>query len=100
VSDGLVISTPTGTSVKSVADGEVTAIVDLGGEDAVIIIHGKYFTTYSNLNGITVSRGQKVKAGTVLGKAATSSDGEGQITFMVSNERGIFFNPEPWLKKR
>jgi hypothetical protein len=36
----------------------------------------------------------------VLGKAATSSDGEGQITFMVSNERGIFFNPEPWLKKR
>jgi septal ring factor EnvC (AmiA/AmiB activator) len=100
VSDGLVISTPTGTSVKSVADGEVTAIVDLGGEDAVIIIHGKYFTTYSNLNGITVSRGQKVKAGTVLGKAATSSDGEGQITFMVSNERGIFFNPEPWLKRR
>jgi murein DD-endopeptidase MepM/ murein hydrolase activator NlpD len=100
VSDGLVISTPTGTSVKSVADGEVTAIVDLGGEDAVIIIHGKYFTTYSNLSGVGVTRGQKVRAGTVLGKAATGSDGEGQITFMVSNEKGSFFNPEPWLKRR
>lgn len=100
VSDGLVISTPTGTTVKSVADGEVSAVVDLGGEDAVIVIHGKYFTTYSNLSGVTVSRGQKVRAGTVLGRAAAGSDGEGQTTFMVSNERGNFFNPETWLKRK
>lgn len=99
VSDGLAISTPVGTPVKSVADGEVSTVVDLGGEDAVIILHGKYFTTYSHLSGITVSRGQKVRAGTVLGKADASNDGDGQITFMVSSEKG-FLNPESWLKRR
>ncbi|RXK81729.1 murein hydrolase activator EnvC family protein [Filimonas effusa] len=100
VSDGLVISTPVGTTVKSVADGEVSAVVDLGGEDAVIVIHGKYFTTYSNLSGVSVSRGQKVRAGTILGRASAGSDGDGQTTFMVSNEKGNFFNPEFWLKRR
>lgn len=100
VSDGLVISTPTGTSVKSIADGEVTTVIDIGGEEAVIVLHGKYFTTYSNLTGITASAGQKVRAGTVLGKAAAGSDGDGQITFMVNNEKGTFLNPEVWLKKR
>lgn len=74
--------------------------MDIGGEDAVLVLHGKYFTTYSNLNGVTVTRGQKVKAGTIVGKVAQGSDGEGQITFMVTNSNGSPLNPEPWLKKR
>lgn len=99
VSDGITISTPKGISVKSVADGEVSTVADMGGTQAVIIIHGKYFTTYSNLSSANVSRGDKVKAGTLLGKAAEGDDGEGQITFMVSNDK-TNLNPEVWLKKR
>jgi septal ring factor EnvC (AmiA/AmiB activator) len=49
-SDGLYISVPTGTSVRAVADGEVSSVYDLGGEQAVTVKHGKYFTTYSHLS--------------------------------------------------
>lgn len=99
ISDGITISLPKGTNVKSVADGEVTTVADMGGMQAVIIIHGKYFTTYSNLSNVNVSRGDKVRAGTLLGKAAESDDGEGQVTFMVSNDK-TNLNPELWLKRR
>jgi hypothetical protein len=37
---------------------------------AVIIKHGKYLTTYSNLDKVTVKSGQKIQAGEMLGKAA------------------------------
>lgn len=99
ISDGITISLPKGTSVKSVADGEVSTVADMGGMQAVIIIHGKYFTTYSNLSTTNVNRGDKVKAGTLLGKAAEGDDGEGQVTFMVSNDK-TNLNPELWLKRR
>lgn len=99
ISDGITISLPKGTSVKSVADGEVSAVADMGGPQAVIISHGKYFTTYNNLGTVNVNKGDKVRAGTLLGKAAAGDDGEGQIMFMVSTDKNNL-NPEVWLKKR
>jgi septal ring factor EnvC (AmiA/AmiB activator) len=100
-SEGIEIASKVGASVKAVADGEVSAVVDIGdGEQTVILIHGKYFTTYSHLSTVNVSKGDKVRAGTVLGKVAAGSDGEGQFTFMVNNEKGVALNPESWLKRR
>jgi septal ring factor EnvC (AmiA/AmiB activator) len=99
-SDGITISLPTGSSVKAVADGEVSSVFDLGGEQAVLVKHGKYFTTYSHLSSSNVSRGQTVRPGTVLGRAAANEDGEGEVLFMVSNERGQPLNPEGWLKRK
>ena len=101
VSDGIEIAVSTGASVKAVADGEVRSVVDMGGGDqAVIVRHGKYFTTYSNLASVNVSKGQDVKAGTVLGRAGNNSDGQGQFLFMVTNENGSPLNPESWLSRR
>jgi murein hydrolase activator len=101
VSDGIEIGVSQGTSVKSVADGEVRSVVDMGGGDqAVIVRHGKYFTTYSNLSSVSVSKGQEVKAGTVLGRAGVNSSGEGQFLFMVTNESGSPLNPESWLSRK
>jgi murein hydrolase activator len=99
-SDGITIALPTGSSVKAVADGEVSSVFDLGGEQAVLVKHGKYFTTYSHLSSANVSRGQTVRPGTVLGRAAANDEGEGEVLFMVSNERGQPLNPEGWLKRR
>ncbi len=99
-SDGIDISLPVGSTVKSVADGEVASVFDLGGEQTVVIRHGKYFTTYSHLSSVNVGKNDKVKAGTLLGKAALGEDGEGLVTFMVSNEKGSFLDPEKWLKAR
>lgn len=100
ISDGLDISLPVGSSVKSIADGEVASVFDMGGEQAVLIRHGKYFTTYSHLSSVNVSKGQKVRSGTVLGRAAADETGTGLVTFMVTNERGIHQDPEKWLKRR
>jgi septal ring factor EnvC (AmiA/AmiB activator) len=99
-SDGIDIAVPTGTIVKAVADGEVSAVVDLGDEQMVVVRHGKYFTTYSHLGSVSVNRNDKVQAGTVIGRAANSDDGGGMVTFMVSNERGDFLNPTRWLSGR
>lgn len=99
-SDGLTISVPLGASVKSVADGEVSSVFDLGGEQVVTVRHGKYFTSYSNLSSVNVNKDQQVRPGTVLGRAAGNEDGEGEVIFMVTNEHSIFLNPEQWLRRR
>ena len=99
-SDGLYISVPVGASVKAVADGEVSAVYDLGGEQAVTVRHGKYFTTYSHLSSANVGSGQSVGPNTVIGRAAANDTGEGEVLFMVTNERGAFLNPEQWIKRR
>jgi len=53
---GITIATPSqGVTVKAVFEGEVRGIYNLGDGMAVTIRHGKYFTTYSNLSGVTVS---------------------------------------------
>src|SRR5205814_2328374 len=66
---GITISTKTGNTVKSVFDGEVVGVYNLGDGMAVTIRHGRYFTTYSNLTGVIVSKGASVKTGQMLGKA-------------------------------
>jgi len=98
-SDGITISLPVGASVKSVADGVVSAVFDMGNGQAVVVRHGKYFTAYSNLASIKVSRDAQVQAGTVLGTADRGEDGDGQVVFMVSNGNG-YLNPESWLRSR
>ncbi len=99
-SDGLYISVPVGAAVKVIADGEVSSVYDLGGEQAVTVRHGKYFTTYSHLSSVNVSQNQQVRPGTVVGRAAPNDAGEGEVLFMVINDKSVFLNPEQWLKRK
>jgi septal ring factor EnvC (AmiA/AmiB activator) len=99
-SDGIEIAVPVGTSVRSVADGEVILAGEVNGENIIMIKHGKYFTGYQNLSSVNVSRGQEVKAGSLLGKSGTSIDGDGAIMFLIFNERSQPQNPKTWLKSR
>ncbi len=97
---GVTISTPMGTSVKSVFEGQVAGVYNLGDGMAVTIRHGKYFTTYSNLSSVNVSKGATVATGQVIGKAGQSDDGNGgQIDFILMIESKNV-NPEPWLRRR
>ncbi|HXL54676.1 MAG TPA: peptidoglycan DD-metalloendopeptidase family protein [Chitinophagaceae bacterium] len=97
---GIEISLPTGSNIKAVADGVVSTIFDLGGSQTVVVRHGKYFTTYSNLSSTYVEKGQEIKAGKVVGKAAVGLSGEGQIIFMVTNDKNVNLDPERWLKSK
>ncbi len=96
---GITISTQTGNAVKSVFDGEVVGVYNLGDGMAVTIRHGRYFTTYSNLTGVNVRKGAIVNTGQTIGKAGRDDDGNGgQIDFILMIEtRNV--NPEPWLHR-
>lgn len=99
-SEGVYISVPIGANVRAVADGDVSSVLDLGGEQAVTIRHGKYFTTYAHLSSTNVVAKQHIIPSTVLGQAAANDSGEGEVLFMVTNEKGVFLNPEQWLKRK
>ena len=99
-SDGIELAAPKGTSVRSVANGKVSYVGDVNGDLTIIIQHGKYFTMYTYLNNATISVGQEVKAGTIIAKSGVNLDGEGAISFMIYNEKGVALNPESWLKNR
>ncbi|HEX2606900.1 MAG TPA: peptidoglycan DD-metalloendopeptidase family protein [Flavisolibacter sp.] len=100
VNPGLTISTPSaGTTVKSVFDGEVSYAANTGDGMMVMIRHGKYFTVYSNLASVSVSKGDVVKTGQAIGRAAQADDGTGgQLDFimMIENKN---INPQPWLRR-
>lgn len=95
----ITIAAPVGTSVKAVFDGEVVSVSDVGGAMTVALKHGKYFTFYSNLSSVSVSKGQNIKAGQTLGKVATDLDGEGSIEFILTRETNNL-NPASWLRSR
>ena len=96
---GITISTQTGNAVKSVFDGEVVGVYNLGDGMAVTVRHGRYFTTYSNLTGVSVNKGNTVKTGQALGKAGRDDEGSGgQIDFILMIETKNV-NPEPWLHR-
>lgn len=95
---GITIEADAGTSVKAVFDGEVTSVLSIGGTQAVILKHGKYYTTYSNLSTVNVAKGQQVKIGQVLGKLDEKDSGRGELEFLITNDKNVNLNPESWLK--
>ena len=98
---GITIATPSaGMPVKSVFNGEVAGVYNMGDGMAVTIRHGKYFTTYSNLTSVSVGKGIDVATGQAIGKVGQSDDGSGgQIDFILMIESKNV-NPEPWLRRR
>jgi murein hydrolase activator len=98
---GVTIATPSaGMAVKSVFNGEVAGVYNMGDGMAVTIRHGKYFTTYSNLTSVSVGKGMDVATGQAIGKVGQSDDGSGgQIDFILMIESKNV-NPEPWLRRR
>ena len=93
------ISADVGSPVKCVFDGTVIMAQSVEDMQVVTIQHGRYFSTYSNLSGVSVQKGQEVKTGQVIGKVAKNFDGVGAIDFYLSNEKSNF-DPEGWLRRR
>ena len=93
------ISSDIGSPVKVVFDGTVSTVQSIDDMQVVIIQHGKYFTTYSNLSSALVHKGQQVKTGQVIGKVAANFDGVGAVDFYMSNESSNF-DPEKWLRRK
>ena len=98
---GITICTPQpGNSVKSVFDGEVVSVFNIGDSKSVMIRHGKYFTVYSNLSTVTIAKGSNVSTGQSIGRVGVDEEtGEGgklEFLLMVENKK---LNPEQWLHR-
>lgn len=96
---GVSIGTAVGSSVKAIFDGEVTLVNYMEDKQVVFIKHGKYFSVYSNLASANVQRGQTVKTGQVVGRAAANDDGQGEVDLIIMKESNNV-NPEQWLRKK
>lgn len=91
------IKTNTNAAVRAVFNGEVTYVDDSGGSFTVVIKHGEYFTSYSNLRSINVSRGQKVSTKQSIGTAALDAiSGDTEIEFSLYKGT-TKVNPKVWL---
>lgn len=96
---GVSIGTQVGSPVKAIFTGEVTLVNFMDDKQLVCIKHGKYFTVYSNLLSASVQRGQIVKTGQVIGKAALNDDGQGQVDLLLMKETNNI-NPETWMHRK
>lgn len=96
---GLTLETEQGSQVRSIFDGEVVSVFDVEGESNVLIRHGKYFTTYGNLASSSVGKGQKIKAGEVVGRAGANNDGNGEIEFLLLLENKNL-DPASWIRRK
>jgi murein hydrolase activator len=92
---GVTIDAHPGSVVKAVYDGEVENVFNVSEVQAVMVRHGKYFTTYSNLSTVSVTKGEKIHMGQILGQV----DASGQLEFVVSDEKFNNYDPERWLKR-
>jgi murein hydrolase activator len=100
INEAVTISAPIGGAVNAVFEGEVIMISEIEDDKyAVLLKHGNYYTTYSNVNSVSVKLNQQVKTGQSLGRVAANLDGVGSIDFytMKGNTQ---LNPEIWLRRR
>lgn len=97
---GITICTPqAGINVKSVFKGEVVGAFSSGDEMTIIIRHGKYFTTYSNLSSVSVKKGDQVEINQSIGRLGAADDGGGgRLDFLLNIEKKNV-NPELWLSR-
>lgn len=95
---GLTIAAALGAPVKAIFDGEVAGMFTVDNSTTIIVRHGKYFTSYSNVTSVATSRGAKVSRGQVIGRVGADDDGSGKLDFMfMIDNRNV--NPRQWLNR-
>ena len=79
-------------NVRSIFDGEVSYVANIGGQTVVLVRHGSYISVYCNLASVNVHRGQKVNIRQSLGKV-----GQDNILQFQLRHETTKLNPESWL---
>lgn len=91
--NGVDISAPAGSSVNAVYAGKVVGVQFIPGyQNMVIVQHGTYYTVYSNLESLSVGKGDELGAGQAIGKL-----GNEDLHFEVWREKQRL-NPAGWLR--
>lgn len=89
-----------GSSAQAIATGKVTGVYVIPGYNTVVIVsHGNYYSVYGNLASPSVSVGQNINQGQVVGTVAAMEDNpsRGSIHFEIWKNREKL-NPENWIR--
>ena len=97
-SSGIEISSEKGERARAVFNGEVSDVqMAPNGTATVVIRHGDYITTYSNLGNVSVGKGQKVSTKQTIGSIHFNSfTGKAVLKFLLFKNT-TKLNPQSWL---
>ncbi|XZF12699.1 peptidoglycan DD-metalloendopeptidase family protein [Chitinophagaceae bacterium MMS25-I14] len=101
---GVTIATGAGATARAVFDGTVTSVFSVPGAGKCIMIsHGTYFTVYTGLASVSVSKDQSVHTKQVIGTVGQNDEGENVIDFQVwkigGNNKFFKMDPEGWIAR-
>jgi len=100
---GIGIAAPVGTPVRAIAAGTVSLAGPLGTYlTSVLLDHGGgYYTFYGYLNDASVTQGERVLKGQVIGHIGGQASDQGpHLHFEIRGQGGIALDPVNWLKSR
>ncbi|HUM53341.1 MAG TPA: M23 family metallopeptidase, partial [Chitinophagales bacterium] len=98
--NGIDIRTDENSSVRCVFEGKVVGVLNNPTfKNAVIISHGDYFTVYSKLASVNVTKGQKISTKQVIGTAFTDEDNITEVHLEVWKGSSKL-NPADWIFKK
>jgi septal ring factor EnvC (AmiA/AmiB activator) len=97
-SNGVEITTESGSSARAVFAGTVYSIQILSPINTLVMIqHGDFITVYQNLSSVSVKKGEKVSIKQTIGKIRTNnSTGKTALKFSVL-QNDTFLNPQSWI---
>lgn len=97
-SSGIEISSEKGAKARSVFSGEVSDVqMAPNGSATIMIRHGDYTTTYSNIGKIFVRKGDKVSTKQALGEVYFNENtGKAILKFLIY-QNTTKLNPQSWI---
>ncbi len=97
--NGVDFTIPGATTVSCIYDGEVVGITNIPGfKNMVIIKHGTYYSVYSKLDGVSVTKDQKIKRGQAIGNIVAGDDGSSELHFELWKDKSKL-NPQSWFNR-
>lgn len=101
MNNGIDILTAEGAEVRAVFSGLVTRVINVPNNNNVVIIrHGEFLTVYSNLDQVTVHKGDAVVTGQKIGTVFTDrAESRTELHFEVWQSKTLM-DPEEWILRR
>lgn len=97
-SSGIEISSERGAKARSIFTGEVSDVqMASNGTATIIVRHGDYTTTYSNIEKVFVKKGDKISTKEVLGEIHFNNfTGKAILKFLIF-QNTTKLNPQSWI---
>lgn len=98
--NGIDIRSDANSNVRCLFEGKVVGLLNNPTfKNAVIISHGEYFTVYSKLGTVNVTKGQKISTKQVIGSAYTDEEDITEVHLEVW-KGSAKLNPADWIYKK